>query len=51
MYYACLEFKAESHGKDGNKRVVKTAFEKREDARAYIEQNFNPDLHTSCWTE
>ena len=50
MYYACLEFRPEKHGK-GEKRVIKEAFTDRAEARAYISKEFNPELHTACWTE
>ena len=43
MYYACLEFK------DGH--VEKKAFEDRKDARKYISDNYNQEIHKSCWTE
>jgi len=42
-YYACLE------RKDGI--VLKMPFEKREDARNYIANNYNELLHKACWTE
>ena len=51
MYYACLEFKPEKHGKDGSTRIVKKAFESRQEARDYISANYDPNLHTRCWTE
>lgn len=42
-YYACLEFK------DG--RIEKKSFKDRKEARQYISENYNPEIHKSCWTE
>ena len=50
MYYACLEFKKDKHDQNGI-RVEKKSFENRDDARAYIAENFNPEIHSKCWTE
>jgi len=50
MYYACLEFKPDKQGK-GEERIIKKAFETHEEAHEYIAKEFNPELHTSCWTE
>ena len=43
IYYACLE------RYDGI--VLKMPFEKIEDARKYISDNYDEILHKSCWTE
>ena len=51
MYYACLEFKPEKHGKDGKSKIIKTKFATKEEAREYIRAHFNPEIHSSCWTE
>jgi len=50
MYYACLEFKPEKHSPNG-RRIMKVRFNKRQEARDYISENFNPEIHTKCWTE
>lgn len=42
-YYACLE------RKDGI--ILKMPFENREDARKYIELNYDEFIHKSRWTE
>ena len=43
MYYACLELK------DGH--IERKAFVDRKEARQYIAENYNQEIHTSCWTE
>lgn len=43
MFYACIE------KKDG--RIIKVPFEKREDARKYISDNWNEIEDIACWTE
>lgn len=42
-YYACIEYK------DGY--IVKLPFNTREEAREYIEEHFNKEKHSKCWTE
>ena len=48
MYYACLELKKKT--KDHN-WIIRIPFQKREDARDYIEKNFDREFHSKCWTE
>jgi hypothetical protein len=43
MFYACIE------KKDG--KVIRKPFEKREDARLYINIHFNSKTDKACWTE
>lgn len=43
VYYACLQLK------DG--RIQRIKFKSREAARKYIRDRFDPEIHTSCWTE
>ena len=50
MYYACFEYLPEKHGKNGA-LTTKKGFETREEARAYISEHFNPEIHSKCWTE
>ena len=52
MYYACLEFKLDKHGKDGQRaKIIKVKFNTKQEAHDYISANFNPEIHSSCWTE
>ena len=50
MYYACLEFKPEKHSQSV-KRIMKVKFKTRREARDFISQNFNSEIHSKCWTE
>jgi hypothetical protein len=42
-YYACMQFK------DGY--IEKKSFKDRNEARQYISENYDPEIHKSCWTE
>lgn len=42
-YYACLRFK------DGV--VVREIFTDRDEARKYISEHFDSEIHDACWTE
>ena len=49
MYYACLELKEIKDCKAD--AIIKIPFEKREQARTYIIEHFDPKFHSKCWTE
>lgn len=42
-YYACLQ--------DKTGKITRKRFTDRNAARDYNSKNFNPAIHTACWTE
>jgi len=51
MYYACFRIKKDQKDKNEPQKIIKKAFNTRDEARDFLNIHMDFDKYDQCWTE